>query len=89
MEPNNKEDKYAVAVKKGGKIVGRLPKGNSGKLAKTVFFILKASSTNSCMVTIRDKPMNCGKDKGMQVPCTLILLGNEAMTNRLKDVLPQ
>ena len=38
MEPTNKLDKYAVAVK--GKI-GHLPLGKSGKFAKTVFYFFE------------------------------------------------
>ena len=43
MEPENREDKYAVAVIDGeSRIVGHLPKGTSGKYAKTVFFFLRS-----------------------------------------------
>ena len=39
MEPTNKLDKYAVAVReKDGDVIGRLPLKKSGKFAKTVFY---------------------------------------------------
>ena len=44
MEPTNKLDKYAVAVKgKDGDVIGHLPLGKSGVFAKTVFYFLKSN----------------------------------------------
>ena len=38
MEPQNKVDKYAVAVvDKENNVIGHLPKENSGKYVKTIF----------------------------------------------------
>ena len=37
-ESNNPEDKYALAIKKDGKIVAHLPLRKNGKLAKAIFF---------------------------------------------------
>lgn len=40
IEPNNPVDKYAVAVKKDGKVFDHLPFGE--KIAKTIFYFLRA-----------------------------------------------
>ena len=42
IEPHNPVDKYAVAFKKGEKVVGHLPLGENGKFEKQffVFFVL-------------------------------------------------
>ena len=41
MEPENKIDKFAVAVVGGrGEVVGHLMKGKTGRFAKTVFYFL-------------------------------------------------
>lgn len=41
IELNNPVDKYAVSVKKNGKIVEHLPSRKNGKFAKTVFYFLR------------------------------------------------
>ena len=87
MQPNNSKDKYAVAVKKRRKVVGHLPKGENGKFTKFIFYFLRASNGNSCSATITGKPFNAGKNKGMQVPCHLTLIGTEPMITRLRKVL--
>ena len=52
MEPTNKLDKYAVTVKeKDGVVIGHLPLGKSGKLAKTVFYFLKSNKNHYCKIT--------------------------------------
>ena len=66
MEPENREDKYAVAViDRESRIVGHLPKGTSGKYAKTVFFFLRADALNICSVEVTAKAVNLGDGKGM------------------------
>ena len=49
MEPQNKVDKYAVAVVDNENNVTRpLPKGKSWKDAKTLFYFLKTDPFNIC-----------------------------------------
>ena len=69
IEPNNPVDKYAVAVKKDGKVVGHLPLGENGKFAKTIFYFLRADPNGKCTITITGKAVNLGDGEGMQVPC--------------------
>ena len=38
IEPNNPADKYAVCIRKSGKVVGHLKKGETGRFGKTIIF---------------------------------------------------
>ena len=87
MEPNNSEDKYAVAVKKGEKVVGHLPKGTNGKFAKMIFYFLRKDNLNRCSCKVIGKPVNLGKGMGMQVPCTTSFTGNNECLDILKKCL--
>ena len=84
IEPNNPVDKYAVAVKKDGKVVGHLPLGENGKFAKTIFYFLRADPNGKCTITITGKAVNLGDGEGMQVPCLLQISGKENMVDILK-----
>ena len=49
MESANVMDKCDVAVQiNDGKVVGHLPLGKSGKIAKSIFYFLKADKKHSC-----------------------------------------
>ena len=85
IEPNNPVDKYAVAVKKGEKIVGHLPLGKNGKFAKTIFYFLRADPYGKCNITVTGKAVNLGDGDGMQVPCVLRLSGQKSMVEILKQ----
>ena len=84
MEPHNPVDKYAVAVKKDGKLVGHLPLGENGKFAKTIFYFLRADQFGRCDITVTGKAVNLGDGDGMQVPCVLSLSGQKSMVEILK-----
>ena len=78
MEPTNKLDKYAVAVKgKDGDVIGHLPLGKSGKFAKTVFYFLKSNKNHHCKITVTGKATDAGDGLGMKVPCQLFFLTKE------------
>ena len=68
MEPTNIQDKFAVAVKKKKKVVGHLPKGKTGRFAKTIFYFLKSCDDNCCYVKVTGKAINQGDGMGMKVP---------------------
>ena len=74
-EPDDPKDKHAVCVKKENKLVGHLPLGKSGKLAKAIFYFLRADEFSSCKIVVTGNPVNLGDDEGMQVPCELIFTG--------------
>ena len=80
MEPDNAVDKYAVAVMNKGRVVRHLMKGKSGKFAKTVFCILRASEINSATMKIIGKAANKGKGIGIEVPCSITFTGSKRVT---------
>ena len=73
MEPNNIADKYAVCVQENETIVGHLPKGKTGRFANTVFFL--RADEFSCVAVVKGNCVNFGDDKGVLVPCKLIIFG--------------
>ena len=46
-EPENKIDKYVVAVTKDTRVIGYLKKGKTGRYAKTIFYFLQANRLNT------------------------------------------
>ena len=88
MEPQNEVDKYAVAVlDKEKNVIGHLPKGTSGKYAKTIFHFLRNDSVNVCKVKVTGNAVNLGDHKGMRIPCVLQLTGNSQMVSLLKEII--
>ena len=70
MEPKNKLDKYAVAVKeKDGEEIGYLPLRKSGKFAKTVSYFLTSDKNHHRKVTVTGKATNASDTLEMNVPC--------------------
>ena len=84
IEPNN-HDRYAVAVKKNGEIIGHLSRQNSGGLSTTIFFFLRADDTARCRVIVTGHPTNLGDKLGQKVPCVLRLTGNKEYLKVLMD----
>ena len=92
MEPNNIKDKYAVSVHQKGKsdVIAHLPLGRSAKLAKKIYFFLRASSYNLCKAVVSaEKAVNQKDDLGMKVPCCLEFISEEKYLNILKETLPK
>ena len=87
-EPENKTDKFAVAVMKEKEkekhlVIGHLKKGKSGKFAKLFSCFLK-NECSSFEVIIKGKPVNFGDGEGMQVPCELVITGYKLYLDILK-----
>ena len=88
IEPTDKLDKYAIAVKgKDGDVIGHLPLGKSGKYAKTVFYFLKSDKNHHCKITVTGKATNAGDGRGMKVPCQLLFLAEEKFIIILQEKL--
>ena len=78
MEPTNKLDKYAVALKgKDGDVIDHFPLGKSGKFEKTVFYFLKSDKNHHCKITVTGEATNAGGKLRMKVPCQLFFLAKE------------
>ena len=81
-EPDNVEDRFAVAVIKSEQIVGHVPK----TLAPVVSQFLKRDC-NKGMVRITGKRVNRGGGFGLEVPCIFRLYGPDAYLARLKKLV--
>ena len=87
-EPENRTDKFAVAVMKEKEkekdlLFGHLKKGKNGKFAKLFSCFLK-NECSSCEVIIKGKPVNSGDGGGMQVPFELVITGYKLYLDILK-----
>ena len=79
-------DKYAVAVKKDGKIVGHLPLRKNGKFAKRIFHFLRGDITvTGKAVNLADDDDDDDDDDGIKVPCVLRFSGQNSMVEILKQ----
>ena len=88
MEPQNKVDKYAVAVVDNeNDVIGHLPNRKSGKYAKTIFYFLKTDPSNICDVKTAGKAANLGDNKGMRIPSLTQCTGNCEMVNIIRTDL--
>ena len=65
-EPENKYDKYTVAVERCGDVVGYLFRGGSAYFAKTVSYFLRVSNENCCQVEVTGKRVNLGNGEGLK-----------------------
>ena len=83
-EPENKIDKYVVAVTKDAEVIGNLKKGKTGRYAKTVFYFLRANPMNTASITVTGKRVNFGDGQGLQVPSTNLFKGEEIYFEVLK-----
>ena len=78
MEPANKLDKYAVAVKrKNGDEIGHAPLGKSGKFSKSVFYFLKSDKNHHCKINVTGNAIKAVGGHGMKVLCQLLFLAEE------------
>ena len=69
IEPNNPVDKYAVCIRKSGKVVGDLKKGAVGRFSKTLFFFLKGDPYTKTKTRTSGCRCDLGDSKGSHVPC--------------------
>ena len=77
-EADNAHDRHAVAVLKGGVVVGHAPR----EISKTFWHFLTHQGEIRCEVTGRRK-----FGKGLEVPCFYKCTGKEKMVLKLKELL--
>ena len=65
MRTRNEYDKFAVAVKKCGAVVGHLSKGKTGCFAKISSLFLSTSGRNCYLVEVTGKKVNLGDGEGL------------------------
>ena len=66
-DPHNVVDRYSVAVKKGGVVVGHLPR----KVSRLCSLFLRRGGTIDCMVTGARRHSTDLPQGGLEVPCSL------------------
>ena len=87
-EPENPVDKYEVCLKtSNGTIVGRLKKGESGRLAKTIFYYLRSHPQANCTAKVPGKIFNLADGEDLLVPCILQFTGERKFISVLKENL--
>ena len=74
-EPENENDKYAVAT--DARVIGHLKKIKTGRYAKFFFYFLRANPMNTASITVTRKRVNFGDVQGLQIPCTILPKGEE------------
>ena len=87
IEPDNHVDKFSVCIKKDGKIAGHLKKGASGRFAKTIYYFLCSDYYSSCVAKVSGKRYNLKDGEGLQVPCSLRLIGKKRYLGIVKQEL--
>ena len=88
MRVTNELDKYGVAAQTDdSKVVGHLLLGKSSKFAKSIFYYLKTSENNVCIVVVTGKPVNQGDRKRMKVLCSLQFTAAEKVLKATLETL--
>ena len=58
------------------KVVGHFPKGKTGRIWKTIYFLLNANYNKICNVEVADvRAVNLANGKSVKIPCTLLFAG--------------
>ena len=81
-EPDNSQDKLAVAVLKSGRVVGHVPKNLA-----PIFSPFLKRSCNKAVVEITGNRLNRGAGHGLEAPCVYRLYGPDAYLQRVRTLL--
>ena len=80
-ECGNKEDPYAVAIKKGGSVVGHLPRAIS--CVCTIF--IRKHGTITCTITGTRKFSSDLPQGGLEFPCEYTFTGSEDIVHTTRQ----
>ena len=81
IEPNNPVEKYAVYIRKSGKVVGHLKKGATDRFAKIIFFFRKGDPYSKEKALTSGRRWNLDDGESLQVPCKLKFVGHWKFTD--------
>ena len=81
-EPDNDADRYAVAVKKEGVVIGHLPR----KLSQVGSLFLRCGGTIDCTVTGRMRYSADLPQGGLEIPCSLLFKAESKEVIKLKKL---
>ena len=82
-EPRNARDRYAVAVKKDGCVIGHLPR----KVSRVCSLFLRRGGSIHCMVTGRRRYSVDLPQGGLEVPCLVVFAAKPKEIQKLKQLL--
>ena len=82
-EITNNQDRYAVAVKRNGTIVGHLPR----KIARVCSLFLRRGGSISCRVTGGRQYSSDLPQGGLEIPCILTFNGNIQDLEKITELL--
>ena len=81
-EPNNPEDRFAVAIKRTGNVVGHVP----FNLAPLVSAFLKRY-VNKGLVEVTGSKFNRGAGYGLEIPCKYHFYGAKSFIDKLNELV--
>ena len=79
-EPSNEHDRYTVAIKKDGVIIGHLPR----KISRSLF--LRRESSISCRVAGPTRYLAGLPQGGLEIPCVLRFEGDAKEIVKIKSL---
>lgn len=82
-EPGNAKDRYAVAVKKDGTVIGHLPK----KVSRVCSLFLRRGGNIQCTVTGRRRYSFDLPQGGLEIPCSVKFTAKSSEVKKLKQLL--
>lgn len=78
-ETDNEKDRYAVAVKRRGRVVGHLPR----KFSCVCSLFLRRGGLISCTVTGTRRYSVDLVQGGLEIPCLVTFIGNKELIDKL------
>jgi hypothetical protein len=82
-EPTNMTDRYAVSITKGSTVVGHLP--NKISIVSSLF--IRCGGSITCKITGKRRTSVDLPQKGLEVPCMLMLKGKKKELSKLKSLI--
>ena len=82
-EPHNSHDRYDVAVKRLGIVIGHLPR----KLAKRCSLFLRRGGSIICTVSGERRYSHDLLQGGLEIPCTLLFKHKPKEVQKIKKLL--
>ena len=79
-EPLNAMDRYAVALKKDGAVIGHLPQ----KISQICSLFIRRGGMIECIVTGTRRYSSDLPQGGLEIPCTLLFSGEKREINEVK-----
>ena len=79
IQTNNPVDKYTVCIRKFGKVMGHLNKGENDKFTKAIFLFLRGDPYSKAKTITSGCRCNLDDGEGIQIPCKLKLIGHQSL----------